>query len=248
MRKIKICLITVTYNAAKTLQQCINSVINQTYPNLEYIIIDGNSNDQTQLIIEGNKQHIHIFKSEADEGIYDAINKGIMLATGDVIGTLNADDYFVDSDVLNKVAQSFEESGAEIVYADLDYVNNKGKVIRKWRSGIYRRKRFNFGWMPPHPTFYAKRALFEKSGLYNIEYGTAADYELMLRFMYVNNAKTFYLNKTIVKMTLGGVSNENYNSRLKAWRGDLNAMKNIGIALPFMCLLCKPLRKISQFL
>lgn len=156
MFNVKISLVTITYNAATTIQRCITSVINQTYSNIEYIVIDGNSSDGTQQIVNKNRSHIHLFKSEPDLGIYDAMNKGISLCTGDIIGVLNADDYFANENVLSEIAQSFTRHDTEILYADLDYVNNQGRVIRKWRSGHYDHHKFDWGWMPPHPTFYVK--------------------------------------------------------------------------------------------
>lgn len=247
MVNIKISLITVSRNAVDTIQRCIDSVAMQTYRNLEYIVIDGNSNDGTWELILESKADIHFFKSEPDQGIYDAINKGIWLAKGDVIGVLNADDYFADAQVLGNIAGCFAEGNADVVYADLDYVDSMGSVVRKWRSGKYKYDRFNFGWMPPHPTFYAKRKLFNDLGLYNIDYGSAADYELMLRFMYLNRVTICYLNKVIVKMTVGGVSNRSFNNRLRAWQADFKAMKKHGIKVPLMSVVLKPLRKIGQF-
>ncbi|TKC60968.1 glycosyltransferase [Pedobacter hiemivivus] len=248
MINVKISLVTVTYNAAKTIQQCIDSVARQTYKNVEYIIIDGNSSDGTADIIRQNKAHIHYFKSEADDGIYDAMNKGIMKSTGDVVGLLNADDYFANDNVISEIVASFVQNNADILYADLDYVNPNGKVLRRWRSGNYSPGKFNWGWMPPHPTFYAKREMFEQLGLYNSRYGTAADYELMLRFMHTNKAKVCYLNKVIVNMTQGGVSNQNLLNRIKAWRCDFRAMTNNNIGMPFLGLVLKPLRKVGQFI
>lgn len=247
MLNVKISLVTITYNAAATVQRCITSVVNQSYANVEYIVIDGNSVDGTQQIIHKYKSHIHFFKSEPDLGIYDAMNKGISCCTGDVIGMLNADDYLDNEHVLSEIASSFMQYDTDLLYADLDYVNPKGKVLRKWRSGHYQYHKFNWGWMPPHPTFYVKRKLFEQFGLYNFNYGTAADYELMLRFMYLHQAKVFYLNKVIVKMALGGVSNQNFKNRVRAWRNDFRAMRDNKIKIPVLGVCLKPLRKIAQF-
>lgn len=247
MLNVKISLITVSYNAELTIQRCIDSVIRQTYKHIEYIIIDGNSSDKTRQIVLNNRAHIQLFRSEPDHGIFDAMNKGISMCTGDVIGMLNADDYLDNEHVMNEIASSFIQNDPDLLYADLDYVNKDGRVIRSWRSGPYRPHKFNWGWMPPHPTFYVKRALFDKFGVYNFSYGTAADYELMLRFMYLHRAKVFYLNKVIVKMSLGGVSNQNLTNRIKAWKNDFKAMKQHGINVPVFGLIMKPLRKITQF-
>ena len=248
MSFLKVSLITISYNSVATIQKCIDSVAKQTYDAVEYIIIDGNSVDGTQAIILKNKSHIHYFKSEPDAGIYDAMNKGLRIATGDIIGLLNADDYFSDENVVTEVMQSFSQHDPDILYGDLDYVDHSGKVIRKWRSGNYAREKFNWGWMPPHPTFYAKRSLFEELGEYSMNYGTAADYELMLRFMYLNQRKVFYLNKVIVKMRTGGQSNQNFRNRVNAWKHDFNAMVCHHVSLPLLGIVLKPLRKISQFI
>ena len=186
MQDLKISLITVAFNAETTIEDCIQSVINQSLKNIQYIIIDGGSTDNTIRIINQYKDFVSVFISEPDHGIYDAMNKGIKLAQGQVIGTLNADDFFAHVHVLKEVAEAFAEPGADIVYGDLDYIDEQGKVLRKWRSGQYKQNLFNWGWMPPHPTFYCKRSLFEKFGFYSLDYGTAADYELMLRFMHLN--------------------------------------------------------------
>lgn len=247
METVKISLVTITYNAVHTIQRCIDSVICQTHKNVEYIIVDGNSSDGTQQLIMNNIAHVHLFKSEEDQGIYDAMNKGIALASGDVIGMLNADDYFADANVLTEIASSFIQHKPDLLYADLDYVNDEGLIIRKWRSGNYIHNKFNWGWMPPHPTFYVKRELFNKLGLYNIGYGTAADYELMLRFMYSHKVNIFYLNKVIVKMLSGGISNKNFKNRFKAWKNDFKAMEQNNLNSPLLGAMLKPLRKIAQF-
>jgi glycosyltransferase involved in cell wall biosynthesis len=243
----KISLITVVYNAENTIADCIESVIGQNFRNIEYIIIDGASTDGTIQIIQKYKHHLTHFVSEPDKGIYDAMNKGIKLATGDVVGILNADDFFADNTVLSVIAGTFEKKNTNIIYGDLDYINAKGKVIRKWRSGKFTSKSFNLGWMPPHPTFYCKRNLFEKFGLYSLNYGTAADYELMIRYLYVNKLTAAYINKVIIKMKTGGKSNKSFNNRVKGLFFDLMAMRNNRILLPFLALLVKPLRKIIQY-
>lgn len=247
MESVKISLITVTYNAARTLQTCIDSVMKQSFKQIEYIVIDGNSSDNTCDIIRANIETIQVFKSEPDRGIYDAMNKGIQLATGNVIGILNADDYFADEQVLSNIAQKFEQHNIDMLYADLDYVNEEKKVTRKWRSGKFSSMQFNFGWMPPHPTFYAKKECFDRFGLYKLDYGTAADYELMLRFMHKRAVNVFYLHQVTVKMRTGGVSNHGFKNRINAWKGDLKAMKYHHLLLPMLTIVLKPIRKITQF-
>jgi glycosyltransferase involved in cell wall biosynthesis len=248
VQDLKISLITVTYNAQKTLERCIESVITQNYKSIEHIIIDGASTDGTLQIISKHNQHINIFVSEPDGGIYDAMNKGIKLATGNIIGILNADDFFATPDILSNVAKAFAEQQTDVLYGDLNYINAKGAIVRKWKSGEYRHGLFNWGWMPPHPTFYCQRSLFERYGFYKLEFGTAADYELMLRFIHANKASAYYLNKVMVNMVLGGVSNKNYRNRLAAWGNDYNAMRNNSVTIPRMCVIFKPLRKIFQYI
>ncbi|WP_428328434.1 glycosyltransferase family 2 protein [Mucilaginibacter sp.] len=247
MQDFKISLITVSFNAEGTIRRCIESVISQNFKAIEYIIIDGGSIDQTINIINQYKNNISIILSEPDKGIYDAMNKGIKLATGDVVGMLNADDFFADDKVLSTVADAFIQQNVEITYGDLDYVSLDDKIIRKWRSGKYLRSNFSWGWMPPHPTFYCKRNLFEKLGFYSLGYGTAADYELMLRFMFLNRIPAFYIKKVLVKMKVGGVSNKSFNSRVKGLKFDLKAMRNNGIIYPIITLILKPARKIIQY-
>lgn len=247
MQDFKISLITVTFNAGSTISRCIESVIGQNFTNIEYIVIDGGSTDNTLEILDQYKAHINILVSESDKGIYDAMDKGIKLANGDVIGMLNADDFFADSIVLNTIADTFVKQEAQIVYGDLDYINLQGKIVRKWRSGVYTRNKFKYGWMPPHPTFYCKKDLFKQFGLYSLEHGTAADYELMLRFMYLYKVKAVYLPKVLVKMSTGGASNKTLNSRIKGLFFDLKAMRNNRIPIPAVTLILKPLRKIIQY-
>ncbi len=247
MQDLKISLITVSYNAENTIGRCIESVIRQNFKNIEYIIIDGGSSDKTTQIINLYKAHINLFLSEPDEGIYDAMNKGIKMASGHIIGMLNADDYFADNDILNDTAWVFNNQNNDVLYGDLDYVDFQSKIIRKWRSGEFSLRAFNWGWMPPHPTFYCKRSLFQKFGFYSLGYGTAADYELMLRFMYYHKLNAFYLKKVMIKMNTGGVSNKNIMSRVKGLLFDYKAMRNNDVLIPLISLIFKPLRKIIQY-
>jgi glycosyltransferase involved in cell wall biosynthesis len=247
VQDLKISLITVVYNAESTISSCIESVIRQNFKNIEHIIIDGGSTDGTIQIIETYKNYLTHFVSEPDKGIYDAMNKGIKLATGDVVGMLNADDFFADSTVLSAIENAFNKSNSDIVYGDLDYINKNGKITRKWRSGKFTSKSFNLGWMPPHPTFYCKRNLFEKFGFYSLNYGTAADYELMIRYLYANQLTAFYINKVIIKMKIGGKSNKTLSNRVKGLFFDLKAMRNNRISLPILALIAKPLRKVIQY-
>lgn len=247
---MKISLITVTYNADEFLETCIQSVLNQTYKDVEYIIIDGASTDSTLSIIEKFSGEIDKVVSEKDMGIYDAMNKGIALATGNVIGILNSDDFFADDNVLENIAAEFANSQADIVYGDLIYVSrlNIDKIIRIWKSSPYVKGLFQWGWMPPHPTFYVKKDIFDKHGRYNFNYNTAADYELMLRFMHKHKVKSSYIPKVFVKMRAGGVSNYSFKNRVMANIQDFKAMKLNGIRIPIITIILKPFRKLLQYL
>ena len=247
MQEPRISIITVAFNAQNTIERCINSVLRQKFKKFEYIIIDGGSTDNTCKIISNYRNNIDVFISEPDNGIYDAMNKGIALATGDVVGTVNADDYYADDDVLNSIAKVFAGQDTSILYGDLDYVDQSDKIIRKWRSGTYSRGVFNWGWMPPHPTFYCKKILFDRLGAYKLDYGSAGDYELMLRFIHLNNNNAYYLNKVLIKMVIGGVSNKSLTNRVQAMRFDLKAMRDNNIRLSMVTILFKPLRKLAQF-
>jgi glycosyltransferase involved in cell wall biosynthesis len=249
MQDLKISLITVAYNAQDTIERCIISVLGQKSHNIQYIVIDGGSTDNTIQIINKYKDKIDIFITEPDHGIYDAMNKGIAQATGDIIGTLNADDFFADDHILNDVMEAFNGQGNNILYGNLDYIDQNGKTIRKWRSAKYKSGMFNWGWMPAHPTFYCRKVLFDELGIYKLDYGSAADYELMLRFIHNKNNRShiYYLDKVMVKMMTGGISNKSFNNRVKAVGNDLKAMRNNGIFLPVVTIIFKPLRKILQF-
>jgi glycosyltransferase involved in cell wall biosynthesis len=244
---LKITVITVCYNAADTLERSIQSVINQNYSNVEYIIIDGASTDGTLDIIEKYKDQAAFVESKSDGGIYDAMNKGIARATGDIIGMLNADDFYTASNVLTEIAKAFEQNNVDAIYADLNYINRDGKVVRKWRAGKYKYGAFNYGWMPPHPTFYCTRNMYNKLGVYSLEYGTAADYELMLRFIHVQTINVFYLEEIILHMTVGGASNRSIINRLRSMRYDFKAMYCNKISNPLFTLLLKPVSKLKQF-
>ena len=246
---MKISLITVTYNSGEFLEECIQSVISQSYSNLEYIIIDGGSTDSTISVIHKYKPYISVFISEPDLGIYDAMNKGIEHATGEVIGILNGDDFFADSLVLNRISEEFQKSRADIVYGNLWYVSrqNSAKIVRKWISKSCTNVSMQYGWMPAHPTFYAKRKLFQEFGNYDLLYKSAADYDLMLRFLFKHQRSSSFVNKVFVKMRTGGVSNQSITNRLKASLNDCRAMSNNGIIWPWLSIIFKPLRKIEQF-
>jgi glycosyltransferase involved in cell wall biosynthesis len=246
---MRISIITVTFNSASTIRDTIESVHSQVNVEKEHIIIDGCSTDETLGIVRG---YPHITKciSEPDQGIYHAMNKGIALASGDVIGILNSDDVYPGNHILEKVAKTFKSSQTDALYGDLVYVDSEDtdRVVRAWKSGKYEHGDFKWGWMPPHPTFFVKRELYEKYGGFNVDMGTAADYELMLRLIHHYGANLTYIPEILVKMRSGGASNESILARLRANRNDKKAWGVNGLKPYWFTLYLKPLRKITQFL
>ncbi len=245
----KVTIITVTMNSEKYLEDCINSVISQNYPDIEHIVIDGGSKDGTVGIIKKYKDHIAKWISEKDAGMYDAINKGMRMATGDIIGTLNSDDTLSSPTVIDEIVKAFNEQKVDSVYGDLVYVEpqNTQKIIRVWKGLPFKRKRYHSGWMPAHPTFYFRRGLLDHFGYYETHYYTASDYEFMARYLYYFRVSSFYIPKLIVKMRTGGMSNVSLYKRLRANRRDYLAMKRNRIPFPWIVSLLKPLIKLHQF-
>lgn len=246
---MKISIITVSFNSAATIHDTLVSVTTQTYPDIEYIIIDGNSVDGTLEIINRFKDRISIVRSEKDKGIYDAMNKGIALATGEVIGILNSDDFYLDQKVIQKVINAFEHD-TDAVYGDLVYVDpiNIDKVTRKWLSGKYKEDAFLRGWMPPHPTFFVRKKIYEKFGNYSLELRSAADYEFMLRVIHKHKIKLNYIPEILVKMRAGGTSNASFKNRLKANSEDRKAWQMNQLKPRLFTFIRKPLSKVFQFI
>jgi len=246
---MKITIITVVRNGVGTIADCMASVGQQVYHDIEHIVIDGGSTDGTTDVIREKGKHLARFITEPDGGIYDALNKGLRLATGEVIGILHADDLFASAQVLSQVGRLLSDDATDVCYGDLLYVdrNDTSKVIRYWRSGQYGPRSFYWGWMPPHPTFFVKRTVYEKHGLFDPVMGSAADYELMLRFLLKNNVRAAYIPEVLVKMRVGGTSNASLANRLRANRNDRNAWKVNGLRPYPWTLLLKPARKIPQY-
>ncbi|HYG50884.1 MAG TPA: glycosyltransferase family 2 protein [Flavobacteriales bacterium] len=247
---MKVSIITVSYNSAKTINDTILSVMGQTWANVEYIIVDGGSTDNTLQICKTYGNRIAKIISEPDKGIYDAMNKGLALATGDIIGILNSDDVYAYGTVLEDVVKKMLESGTNALYADLVYVDrlNLEKIKRYWRSGEFKKNKFKWGWMPPHPTVFFKKDLYLQFGNFNLEFRSAADYELMLRFFYKHGVKPAYLPKVITRMRTGGESNASVKNRVKANNEDRKAWKVNDLRPNLLTLYLKPLRKIPQFI
>jgi len=213
---MKISLITVTYNSAATFQDTINSVNAQNHPDIEYIVVDGASKDNTLNIIKANENKISKWISEPDKGIYDAMNKGLKLVTGEVIGIINSDDFYYNDTIISSVAKAFEDENVDAVFGDLVFVDpdNLDKVVRTYSSKNWYPEKFARGFMPAHPTFFVRRKYYEQFGLFKTDYKIAADYELLIRFLYVNKLRYKYLPLTMVTMRKGGVSSNGIKSNI----------------------------------
>jgi len=246
---MKISVVTTVLNHVEAIKDCLESVSRQNLP-IEHIIIDGGSTDGPLDIIASYHSHLARVISASDNGIYDGMNKGLGLATGDIIGLLNADDLYAGPDILAKVAKVFNEEHVDSCYGDLVYVhpNDTEKVIRYWRSGSYGVRKFYWGWMPPHPTFFVRRSIYERYGLFNLALGSAADYELMLRFLVKHRITTAYIPEILVKMRSGGMSNASLKNRLLANRNDRLAWEVNGLKPYPWTLYLKPLRKVGQYI
>ena len=243
---MKVSIITITYNAENTIFNSLNSVFSQSYKNIEHIIVDGDSKDNTVKIC---KEFSHISKliSEPDKGVYDAFNKGIKLATGDVIGFLNADDTFYNENSIQDIVDAFSNNEADIVYGNLDYVNEESKVIRNWISKPYEKGLVKKAWMPAHPSFYCKKEVYDRLGGYNDSFKIAGDFELCLRFLEVNKVSSYYLNNKLVKMLVGGISNNGLKSKLTIFKEELRAFKINNISVNPVLFFFYKLKKLKQF-
>ena len=250
---MKISIITITYNSAATLPRALESVRSQTYGDIEHIIVDGASTDGTKELIINyqlsiiNSQSPKVrWISEPDNGIYNALNKGIAMATGDVIGFLHSDDVLYSPDSIGQIAAAFESSGADVVYGDLEY-RHGDKVVRRWRSNAFRRGDLKYGWMPPHPTVYVRREVYRRVGPYDEWFRISADYDMILR-IFTAGYKTRYIPQVLVAMETGGASNRDAKARLSKTQEDYIALKKNHVGAGLLTVACKQLRKIRQFL
>lgn len=241
-------IITATFNSAATLRETLTCVANQTYANIEHIIVDGASSDDT-LAIVAEFPHIAKCISEKDAGIYDAMNKGIALATGDVIAILNSDDVYSANDVCEKVMSVFSSTGCDATYGDLVFVDKYqlDKVVRVWRAGQYKTNRFLFGWMPPHPTFFVHKRVYQNYGTFDTFFLHSADYELMLRFIHIKKIHLEYIPRILVRFRKGGASNSNFKKRIRANIEDKRAWIRNGIQPSWFTIFLKPARKLRQY-
>lgn len=249
---MKVTIITVCYNSEETIEETIKSIKDQTYSNIEYIVIDGASTDGTLEIINKHQKSIDVLCSERDNGIYDAMNKGIALATGDIVGFLNADDVLAHSDVITTIVDVFHKSNHDAVYADLVYFQlNEGikKTIRYFKSKPYRTGLFAKGWCPPHPTFYVKRKIYQTYGSFNLNLDMGNDVELMMRLLEKEKISVEYIPQVLVKMRLGGVSNQSVRNIWQQNKTILQAAKNLNIAMPLIpFVFFKIIDRLNQFI
>ena len=248
-----ISLITVTFNSTKTLRCTIQSVISQSYSNIEYIIVDGGSRDETISIIKEYEPRFNgrlKWISEKDDGIYDAMNKGIQMASGDIVGILNSDDFFTSDNVLAAIIAEFNRYSLDAVYGDVHFVrsDNLHKSIRYYSSRIFKPKLMRLGFMPAHPSFYCWKDCFLKYGFYKIDYSICADFELLLRFIYVHKIVTKYIPMDMVTMRVGGVSTNGLKSHIKILREHLRAFKENGIRTNLFLLAIRYFYKVTEFI
>ncbi|SDK12169.1 Glycosyl transferase family 2 [Methylophilus rhizosphaerae] len=245
---MKVTIITVCYNSAETISDTISSIASQQYRNKEHIIVDGESKDKTVDIIK-YAPSVTRYISEPDKGIYDAMNKGIKLATGDIIGLLNADDFYADDTVLTQVAETFGDPTVQACYADLVYVdkNDTSRVLRYWKSRPFRAGLFKHGWMPAHPTFFVRREAYEQWGNFNLDFPRQADFELTMRFLEIHRIKSVYIPRIWVKMRIGGASNNSIKGIIKGNLEAYRACKLHNLAVGPFFIVRKVLSRIPQF-
>lgn len=247
MRKPKISIITISFNNETDIEETLKSVVSQNYNNIEYIVIDGDSTDATQNIIEQYHKYIDTFVSEPDKGIYDAINKGLKRSTGDIVGLIHAGDRLFDDKVLSKVVRHFENNDIDASYGHSVLVNKEDKPVRVNKSPEFRKSLFKRGWMPSHQSIYLRRELLDKLGYYRLDFGGSGDYEFVLRYFYFNNLKVKRLDEFILKFALGGSSTTNYSRLFKRQNVHRECWVANGENPPFYMVPLKLLRKVPQF-
>lgn len=246
---MKVSIITVTYNSANTIRDTLESVANQTYLNIEHIIIDGLSKDNTLEIV---KEYPHVVKvvSEKDNGIYDAMNKGIELATGEVIGFLFSDDIFASDVTIEGIVNIFKSNVTEAVFGNIEYFegNHYDRIVRYWKTKEYYSNFFEDGEVPPFPSLFVKKKIYDKIGTYYPGFKIASDHEFMFRMFKIHNYKSFFLDKTIVKMRVGGVSTSGMKSYIQSTKELKKVWEMNGYKYPFRLYFIRPLKKIKQLL
>lgn len=244
---MKVSIITIVFNNVNNIEQCLKSVLNQTYPNIEYIVIDGNSTDGTKEVIGRYSKSVSKYISESDRGLYDALNKGISYATGDIIGILHSDDIFYSNDTIQQVVDAFRNSAADLIYGNGQYISKTDNVVKRiYLSKPFKKKYLLYGWIPLHTTIYVKREIFDKFGLYSLDYSIASDYDISLRWFTNDGIKKEFINSFLVKMRLGGKSTTVSLQKRKS-KEDYQIIKRYKLPGLFT-LLCKVSRKVPQYI
>lgn len=245
---MKVSIITSCYNRQESIRGAIESVLSQCYSNIEYIVVDGASNDESLSIINEYKGNISTIISEPDHGMYEAINKGIRMATGDVVGLVHSDDFLYDNYVISDVVKAFEETGADFIYGDGIYVDaeDTNRMVRNWRGGAYHCWKVRCGWLPLHPTCYIRRDVMMREGLYDETYKIAADSDLLVRYLYKTNLKVHYMKRKIIRMRMGGLSTDS-KKRKQMWDEDVRMYKSHGFS-PIPTKIMKMMWKVPQFI
>ena len=251
-KQVRISVVTATWNCVSTVADCLQSVASQTHPAVEHVVVDGVSSDGTLELLQANRERIAVLHSGPDTGIYDALNTGVRLASGDVVGFLHADDVYADAGVLERVALAFSDPLVSAVYGDLQYVrkDDMSHVVRNWQSGAFRRWKLRWGWMPPHPTLYVRREWYERIGGFDTRYRIAADYASILQLFSHSEFKALHLAEVLVRMRLGGASNRSARAVLNKMGEDWRALREsgAGVAQTATALVGKNLSKLGQFL
>lgn len=247
---MKVSIITASYNSEESIAGCLKSCLDQNYDNINYLIIDGNSNDKTLEIVKNHQKDYPFVKivSEKDHGIYDALNKGINLASGDIIGFVHSDDFLASKDIINNIVSMINSQNLDGVYGDLLYVDrgNTRKIIRNWKSCDFKPGLLKQGWMPAHPTLFLKREVYEKHGLFDLSYRISADYDFMLRIFNDSELNFGYLPKVVTKMSVGGASNRSLKNIIKKSKEDYRAIRSNNVG-NFLTLIKKNTSKLKQF-
>jgi len=247
---MKTSIITICFNSAETIEDSVRSILAQDYRDIEYVVIDGGSTDGTLDILAKYRSQISKFMSEPDDGMYDAMNKGLSFATGDIVGFLNADDFYANEKVIGRIVEAMQVNNVDCCYGDLEYVrrHNLGKTVRRWKSQPYRDGLFERGWHPPHPTFFVKKDVFDKYGCFDLQYTISADYELMLRFLKKYGLKSCHIPDVLIKMRTGGKSNKNLWEIIKANIECHKAWNQNGLKGSPLLILRKPFSKLTQYM
>lgn len=246
----KITVITVAYNSAKTIEDTLNSVAVQTYPNVEYIVVDGASTDETLTFVRNYRNPNIRLVSEPDKGIYDAMNKGLALASGEVVGFLNSDDFYADASVLEKIANAFQDPAVDVCYADLVYVTpDNSRVVRYWKSKQFTKGDFAKGWCPAHPTFYVRKSVIERLGLFDQSYKLAADVEFMMRYLERGQVRVAYIPHVLVRMRLGGATNQSWGNIVRQNKEIFAALRKNDILFSrILFVVNKVVSRLDQFI